>query len=277
MSFYSLKVDPGPLSELAVITGASSGIGAEFARQLAASHKTLWLIGRRQQKLKQLAEQLRSNFAVDAQVMIMDLSDQSVIDQLAVQLQQQKHLSMLINNAGYAEDGDFHELDWQKHKDIMNVHVEATLKLSYAALKVMAANGQGAIINVSSVASFLATAKSPLYGPSKAFVRSLSETLAVNYKEQNIKIQALCPGFTITDFHEKIGLDPASFYKDHGIMRSWSSEYVVRKSLHDLQRGKVVSVPGWNYQLIVMLLRRLPISWLLRMAASGDKSHRYTE
>ncbi len=272
-----LKTGFYPLSKLAVITGATSGIGAEYARQLAATHNILWLIGRREQKLNQFAEELRSQYDVEALVMIMDLSDQSVIDQLAVQLQQQTQLSTLINNAGYAEDGDFHELEWQKHKDIMNVHVEATLKLSYAALNVMSANGQGTIINVSSVASFMPTPSSPLYGPTKAFVRSLAETLAVNYKDRNIKIQALCPGFTITDFHKKIGIDPDSFYKDRGFMRSWSSEYVVRKSLQDLQRGKVVSVPGWNYQLIVMLLRRLPISWLQWMASSGSKSHRYTE
>ena len=272
-----MNTGPGPLPELAVITGATSGIGAEFARQLAASHKTLWLIGRREQKLNQLAEELRSEHDVDAQVMIMDLSDQSIIDQLAEQLQQQTRLSTLINNAGYAEDGDFHELDWQKHKDIMNVHVGATLKLSYAALNVMSANAQGNIINVSSVASFLPTPSSPLYGPTKAFVRSLSETLAVNYKDRNIKIQALCPGFTITDFHEKIGIEPDSFYKDRGLMRAWSSEYVVKKSLRDLQRGKVVSVPGWNYQLIVMLLRRLPINCLQWMAGKGSKNHRYTD
>ncbi|MFT5133303.1 MAG: short-subunit dehydrogenase [Gammaproteobacteria bacterium] len=265
------------MNKLAVITGATSGIGAEFARQLAQTHKTLWLIGRREQKLNQLAENLRSRYGIEALVMIMDLSDQSLIDELASQLQEQTQLSTLVNNAGYAEDGDFHKLDWRLHQDIMNVHVDATLKLSYAALKVMSSNGQGTIINVSSVASFLPTPNSPLYGPTKAFIRSFSETLAVKYKAHNIRIQALCPGFTITDFHEKIGLDPDSFYKDRGIMRAWSSEFVVKKSLLDLQKGKVVSVPGWNYKLIVMLLRILPISWISRMVSGGDTSHRYSE
>jgi uncharacterized protein len=265
------------VDKLAVITGATSGIGAEFARQLAPAHKVLWLIGRREQKLNQLAEDLHSQFGIEACVMIMDLSDQSVIDQLALQLEQQTQLSTLVNNAGYAKDGEFHKLDWRLHKDIMNVHVEATLKLSHAALKVMSANSFGTIINVSSVASFLPTPSSPLYGPTKAFIRSFSETLAVKYKECNIKIQALCPGFTVTDFHEKIGLDPDDFYKDRGFKRSWSSEFVVKKSLEDLQKGKIVSVPGWNYKLIVMLLRRLPISWVLRMVAGQEASHRYSE
>jgi uncharacterized protein len=265
------------VDKLAVITGATSGIGAEFARQLAATHQELWLIGRREQKLNQLAEDLRAQHGVETHVMIMDLSDQSVIDQLALQLQEQSQLSTLVNNAGYAEDGEYHKLDWRLHQDIMNVHVEATLKLSYAALQVMTANKQGSIINVSSVASFLPTPSSPLYGPTKAFIRSFSESLAIKYKDYNIKIQALCPGFTVTDFHEKIGLNPDSFYKERGLARSWSSKFVVRKSLQDLQKGKVVSVPGWNYKLIVTVLRLLPISLILRILYKQGTSHRYSE
>ena len=264
------------MSDLAVITGATSGIGAEFARQLAPLHKTLWLIGRREQKLNQLAEDLHAQYGIEAVVMIMDLSDRKVIEQLAEQLKQQSGLSTLINNAGYSEDGDFHSIEWLKHSDIMNVHVEATLRLSYVALKIMSENRQGSIINVASVASFIPTPNSPLYGPTKTFIRSLSESLAPVYKEKNVNIQALCPGFTITDFHEKIGLDPAAFYKSHGFMRSWSSEFVVKQSLEDLKKGKVVSVPGWNYKLIVMALRRLPINWVLWISSERGKGARYS-
>ena len=164
--------------------------------------------------------------------------------------------------------------DWKKHDDIMHVHVQATLKLSYAALHVMAANGNGSIINVSSVAAFVPTPGSPLYGPTKAFVRSLSESLAITYEDNGIRVQALCPGYVITDFHEKIGLDPDKFYQKSGFMRALTPEYTVKQSLLDLQRGKIVSVPGWNYRLIIMLLRRLPLNWLYKRARKGDKSHR---
>ena len=263
------------MTRLAVITGATSGIGAEFARQLSATHQTLWLIGRREEKLNQLAVELQRKHDVEPVVMIMDLSAPAVIDDLAVKIRNQPRLSVLVNNAGYAEDGIFHEMDWQKHDDIMHVHVQATLKLSHAALNVMAANDNGSIINVSSVASFMPTPGSPLYGPTKAFIRSLSETLAIRYSDSGIKIQALCPGFTITDFHEKIGLEPEQFYKKSGFARAWTSEYVVRKSLDDLQRGKAVSVPGWNYQVGVMLLRRLPLAWLHKMVGGDNMSHRY--
>ena len=266
---------PGPQQiNLAVITGATSGIGAAFARQLAATHQTLWLIGRREEKLKQLAAGLQEKHDVDPVVIIMDLSDPAVIDDLAVKIRNQPRLSFLVNNAGYAEDGVFHEMDWQKHDDIMHVHVQATLKLSHAALNVMAANGNGSIINVSSIAAFVPTPSSPLYGPTKAFVRSLSESLAIIYDGSGIRIQALCPGYTITDFHERLGLDPDTFYRKSGLMRAWTSEYTVKQSLTDLRQGKIVSVPGWNYRLLLMLLRRLPLTWLHKTAASGDKSHR---
>ena len=225
--------------------------------------------------MKQLAAGLQKKHDVDPVVMIMDLSDPAVIDDLAAKIRNQPRLGFLVNNAGYAEDGVFHEMAWQKHDDIMHVHVQATLKLSHAALTVMAANGSGSIINVSSVASFIATPSSPLYSPTKAFITSLSETLAIRYEDSDIKIQALCPGYTITDFHEKIGLDPDTFYRKSGFVRAWTSEFVVRKSLHDLRRGKIVSVPGWNYQIMVMILRRLPLGWLHRMAGRGNKSHRY--
>ena len=125
------------MSDLAVITGATSGIGAEFARQLAPLHKTLWLIGRREQKLNQLAKDLHAQYGIEAVVMIMDLSDRKVIEQLTEQLKQQSGLSTLINNAGYSEDGDFHSIEWQKHSDIMNFHVEATLRLSYVVWLVL--------------------------------------------------------------------------------------------------------------------------------------------
>lgn len=265
------------MSKLAVITGASSGIGAEFARQLAVTYKIMWLIGRREEKLQALADSLREQHGVDARVMLMDLSDDVVIDKLGQELEKQTGLEMLVNNAGYAEDGAFHELEWKKHQAIMNVHLQTTLKLSHAALATMVRNDRGSIINVASVASFIPTPSSPLYGPTKAFLLSFTQSLAGAYQDTGLKFQALCPGFTVTDFHEKIGLNPREFYKEHGLVKSWTAEYVVRKSLNDLDRNVVVSVPGWNYKFIVMLVRRLPLSWLLAMVSRGNKSHRYSE
>ena len=263
--------------KLAVITGASSGIGAEFARQLAGSHKSMWLIGRREEKLQSLAQELSNDHGVSARCMVLDLSAVENINSLADEMGQEESLDMLVNNAGYAEDGEYHELEWKKHQDITNVHIYASMKLAHVALGVMVQNGSGSIINVASVASFIPTPSSPLYGPTKAFLRSFSESLASIYGDKGIQVQALCPGYTVTDFHEKIGLDPDEFYKDSGLMRSWSSEYVVRESLRDLKRKKAVSIPGWNYKLVVALLRRLPLGWIGPMVSSGNKSHRYNK
>lgn len=265
------------MNKLAVITGATSGIGAEFARQLAASHQRIWLIGRRQAELNKVAENLRQNKLSQISVKIMDLSDPAIIEELAQSLQTEAALETLINNAGYAEDGAYQDVDWIKHEALLNVHVQATLRLSHVALNIMKVKERGTIINVCSVASYIPTPLSTLYGASKALIRSFSEALAIENNSNNIKIQALCPGFTITDFHEKLGLDPDKFYKKQGMIRSWSSEYVVTQSLKDLDNGKVVSIPGWNYKIIVLLLRRLPIWFLLWMLGRGDKTHRYSE
>ena len=265
------------MNKLAVITGATSGIGAEFARQLAPTHERLWLLGRRQEKLEQLARQLEKDFKVTASVKILDLSDPGTIENLAQELLAETELYTLVNNAGYAEDGFFHETEWQKQNQLVNVHIEATLRLSHAALQVMPEHDGRCIINVSSVASFIPTPASTLYGATKALIRNFSEALAVENHKRGIRVQALCPGFTITDFHEKLGLNPDKFYKKRGIMRSWTSEYVVRESLKDLAAGRVVSVPGWNYKLLVMVLRRLPIRFHLWLLGRGDISHRYSE
>lgn len=263
------------VKKLAVVTGATSGIGAEFARQLAIGHQEIWLIGRREEKLQQLSAELAERYQCDAKVMIRDLGDREVIAQLAAEMVEQEHLTTLINNAGYAEDGDFHAMEWQQHDAIMNVHVDATLRLSHAALSVMVPRNRGDIINVASVASFIPTPSSPLYGPTKTYIRALSETLAAKYNNGSIRIQALCPGFTITDFHERIGIDPKTFYKSSGLMRSWTSSFVVNCSLEDLDRGRAVSVPGWNYKLAVAVLRHLPL-WSFPVLFGGKKkSHRY--
>ncbi len=145
--------------------------------------------------------------------------------------------------------------------------------MTHAALPLLlAANGR--LINVASIASWLPTPQSALYGPTKAFVRSFSETLALSYHNRGLQVQALCPGFTVTDFHYKLGLDPQRFYRSRGMMRAWSAEQVVERSLSDLRRGRIVCVPGWNYRLIVLALRHAPMR-LLHWAQRRTRVARY--
>lgn len=141
------------MTRLAVITGATSGIGAEFARQLAPRCDQLWLVGRRGAELRAVAQELEQQHAVSCRILLLDLSQTDNIDELGRQLEQQEGLEFLVNNAGYADDGRFHEMPWHNHDALLKVHVEATVKLSHSALQVMARRNSGSIINLASVAS----------------------------------------------------------------------------------------------------------------------------
>lgn len=246
---------------LALITGGTSGIGAAYAELLAEAGYSLILIGRRQPELTAVCDRLAGQFGIAAEPVLADLSVASERQALAQRITALSRLDVLINNAGYSQDGLYGDVSWPKQQALLDVHVQATCELSYAALPLLLAQS-GALINVSSVASWLPTPQSALYGPTKVFVRSFSETLALGYARQGLKVQALSPGFTVTDFHEKLGIDPDKFYRSKGFMRAWSARSVVQKSWRDLHRGRIVSIPGWNYRLIVALLRHLPMRWL---------------
>jgi short-subunit dehydrogenase len=246
---------------MALITGGTSGIGAAYAELLAQAGHALILVGRRQPELTAVCQKLAAQYDVSAEPLIIDLSVAVERVELAQRIRALPRLDVLINNAGYSQDGRYGDVSWPEQQALLDVHVQATCELSHAALPLLLANA-GALINVASVASWLPTPQSALYGPTKAFVRSFSETLAVAYCRQGLSVQALCPGFTVTDFHQKLGLNPQTFYRTTGIMRAWSAQSVVQKSWRDLQRGRIVSIPGWNYRLIVLLLRHLPMRWL---------------
>lgn len=258
---------------LALITGATSGIGAAYAELLAQEGFDLILTGRRERELAQVCEQLTQRFGVQVEPILVDLALAAERQALVQRLGSLPRLDMLINNAGYACDGDFGAIDWDAHQALLDVHIQAVCELSYAALPLLLAQ-RGRLVNVASVASWLPTPQSALYGPTKAFVRVFSETLALSYGGQGVRVQALCPGFTVTDFHWKLGIDPQRFYKSHGLMRAWSAATVVKCSWRDLQRGRIVSVPGWNYRLVVALLRHMPMR-LLHWAMSRAKVARY--
>jgi len=246
---------------LALITGGTSGIGAAYAELLADAGYDLILIGRREQQLTSVCAGLTSQFGVTAEPLLADLSVAVERQALAQRIIALPRLDVLINNAGYSKDGLYGDVSWVEQQALLDVHVQATCELSHAALPLLL-DQKGVLINVASVASWLPTPQSALYGPTKAFIRSFSETLGLGYARQGLKVQALSPGFTVTDFHEKLGIAPEKFYRSSGIMRAWSAQSVVHKSWRDVQRGRIISIPGWNYRLIVVLLRHLPMRWL---------------
>jgi len=260
---------------LAVITGATSGIGAAYAEAFAQQGYHLLLTGRREQELSRLAERLRQEFNVDVTLQIGDLSDHQDLQALVDTVTQLPALDALVNNAGYAVDGRLGDVDWPQHQRLLDVHVTATTQLTHAALPNLI-NAQGILINVASVASWTPTAQSALYGPTKAYVRTFTESVGLAYRHDGLQALALCPGFTITDFHSRMGIDPDTFYTKKGFTRSWTARQVVAQSFKDLEKGRLISVQGWNYKLIVFLVRHLPMRWLFA-ALGRSKSARFTK
>jgi short-subunit dehydrogenase len=240
-------------SKTALITGASAGLGAEFARQLAARGYHLILTARRQERLEELAAGLEKESGTTCEVLVADLSQTDGIQTVAECIARQSELHLLVNNAGFGLRDTFSKSDPALLNDMLHVHFSAAVLLSRSALPGMISRHQGDIINVASMAGFIPL-RSVLYGSSKAFLISFSQALDLELTGTGVHVQALCPGFTHTEFHDAQGT--ASFI-NHSIPRIlWlTSEQVVRHSLRDLPHHKVISIPGLQYQIIGFLMR----------------------
>lgn len=260
---------------LAIITGATSGIGAAYADAFAQRGYNLLLAGRREKELSELADRLSQQYSIMAELQLGDLSDPKDLQALVDKVSSLPGLDALINNAGYAVDGRLADVDWSQQQALLDVHVTATTQLTHAALPNLL-KAKGILINVASVASWIPTAQSALYGPTKAYVRSFTESVGLAYRAEGLRALALCPGFTITDFHSRMGLNPDTFYKEKGFTKAWTAEQVVAQSFKDLEKGRLISVQGWNYKLMVALVRHLPMR-LLFAALGRSKSARFTK
>jgi short-subunit dehydrogenase len=246
---------------LAAITGASSGIGATFARKLAPDHDLL-LIARRLDRLKQLADELADQHGAHAESFEADLTQERDLAAVAEKLAADERLALLVNNAGFGTPGRFWEADLVAQEAMHKLHVMATLKLTHAALRNMVARDSGAVVNVASVAAFIRSARSTSYCATKSWMAVFTEALYLELRSvrSNVSIQALCPGFTYSEFHDVAGLDrrglaPASFWL--------STDEVVEASLDGLRRGKLFVIPGWRYRVLTSLLgkeRHIPPS-----------------
>ena len=251
---------------LAVITGASSGIGMVFARKLASSYDLL-LIARRRERLDALASELAAQHGSVVEVLAADLTDNDALSAVADRIAGESNLGMLVNNAGFGFRGAFWETDLGVIERMHQLHVMATVRLSHAALRVLVAQNRGAVINVASVAAFGQRAGSASYGATKSWLTAFTEGLYLDLKRAGsaVTVQALCPGFTYSEFHDIIGEDrqtlaPASLWM--------TAEDVVDESLGALGDGSLFVVPGWRYKFMISVLTKLP-TWLkLRVEAS---------
>jgi len=254
---------------VAVITGASSGLGMVFARKLAPRHD-LVLVARRGDRLEALAAELRGQCGSEVTVLAADLTDQSGLAIVAERIATEPELALLVNNAGFGARGFFWESDLDDQDRMHRLHITAILRLSHAALKTMVPKNSGAIINVASVAAFVRRSGSVSYGATKTWITTFTEGIYVELKtiESSVKVQALCPGFTFTDFHDTIKVKRS----DMAAPALWlRADFVVDESLKALASGRLFVVPGWRYKLIVGVLSILPIRLRLFFEAAGTK------
>ncbi|MFZ0960800.1 MAG: SDR family oxidoreductase [Terriglobia bacterium] len=255
---------------LAVVTGASSGIGSVFARALAARGYDLALVARREDRLRQLANELSAHFHANCTLLKADLTREAELLSVEEFLARAPNLQLLVNNAGFGSRGRFYEAPVESQDAMHRLHVLATMRLTHAALRNLTARNQGAIINVASVAAYVPRPGSTSYYATKAWMTCFTEGLHLELRSagSRVRVQALCPGFTMTEFHDVLGID-RSF-----ISKAWwmPAEEVVRASLEGLEKGKVFVVPGWRYKLLVSLLRMLPRGVLHFALARGPAS-----
>jgi uncharacterized protein len=239
----------------ALVTGATSGIGAAFARRLASEQYDLVLVARDAERLRATAEELSAH-GVSTEVLVADLADDAPGGGCALV---EKRLAaggidLLVNNAGFTTHAPFDSGDVEDEDRMLRVNVRAVLRLAHAAIPAMLAAGGGGIINVSSVAGFFPTAGGPTYAASKAYVTALSEGLAAEFTDRGVAVTALCPGFTRTEFHQRAGI-PTGGIAD----RMWlDADTLVEEALADHRRKRSISVPGWQYKALTEIGRLTP-------------------
>jgi hypothetical protein len=247
----------------ALVTGATAGIGLEFARQLAARGHDLVLVARDTARLETVAGDLQATYGVGAEVLTADLVDR---DQLAVVEERvaslDRPVDLLVNNAGFGLKKRFGDNDVEQEQAMLDVLVVAVMRLSHAALGAMSARGRGGIINVSSVAAFLPRGS---YSAAKAYVNSFGAWASGEYRPKGVTVTTLCPGFTKTEFHERMSVRRGTGYL-------WlEADFLVSECLSDFDKGKAMSVPGGQYKVITAATRMVPTRVAQRFQNIGRK------
>ncbi len=243
---------------LALVTGASSGIGAVFARKLAARGYDLLLVARDAARLAALQAEL-AGLGAGARMIVADLATDAGLETTEAALTAAGRLDLLVNNAGFGSTGTLAESPLATQEQMLRLHVLAVNRLSRAALQLMRPAKRGGIITVSSVASFVSSPGNVNYCATKTYQRIFSESLATECARDGIRVQALCPGFTHTEFHQRMSFDqkksaPAFLWLD--------ADTVVETSLRQFEAdGPVVCIPGVQYKAIVFLARHIPL-WI---------------
>ncbi len=252
----------------ALVTGASSGIGAAFARRLAREGHDLVIVARSRPDLEALREECAERHAVEVEVLPADLTRPEALRRVEERLAEGHGFDLLVNNAGFGTAGRFADSDVDREEQEIQLNVIALVRLARAALGPMTARGRGAIINVSSLAGLGPYPYTATYGATKAFVNSFSEALSEELRGSGVRVQALLPGFTRTAFQQRAGIDPSTI-PDFAWMEP---EAVVDASLAALARGAAVCVPGLGYRALAGVSGLVPRAAFRRIVAAVQAS-----
>ena len=246
----------------ALVTGASSGIGHEMAMQLATSGVHVIAVARRADRLELLASQFKN-----VEVLVADLTSTAGLGLVESRIADAtlKPIDLVVNNAGFGSSGLMHEIDVDRLSREINLNVGALTRLSHAAVKVMAPRGRGYLLNVSSVASFQASPRLAVYSATKAYVTSLSEALYEEMRGTGVRVTALCPGLTRTEFQSISSTEQYS--RDFPAFAWLDVTDVARAGLRDVARGRALSVPGALYKGLVAVSDLAPRFLVRRISA----------
>ena len=258
----------------ALITGASSGIGLEIAKNLAERGYNLVLTARREDLLESLANDITSKTDVKVDFISKDLSKKDAPKQIFEFCESKNYqIDFLVNNAGYGIKTSFHETDIDVEEDFIRVLGTSVIMLTKLFLQKMLKNGTGKIMIVSSVASFAApSAIQPLYGPIKTFMNRFSDSININYKHKGITSTAVCPGFTVTGFHTASGVQEEMDRVPKFMV--FSAERIAKEAIEATLAGKALCIPTKTYKFLVFLLKNIPQS-ILRLIGTALAPGRY--
>lgn len=251
----------------ALITGSTAGIGAAFARRLAADGHDLVLVARDVKRLKEQATELHDQHGIEAEVLPADLAEEAGIAALEARLADARRpVDLLVNNAGFGNKGQFLEVSMADELRMLKVHCEAVLRLTSAAAGAMRERGRGGVVNVASVAAFVPRGT---YGASKAWVVQFTQGAARDLAGTGVRLMALCPGFVRTEFHQRAGMGtdniPGWMWLD--------ADKLVSAALADLARGKTLSVPDARYKALMGVVKLAPRGLLGGVSSRAGRTY----
>ena len=252
------------------MTGASSGLGEVFARRLAVRGYDLILVARRKDRLEVLAAELRAKHGTESEIIVADLTSDADLARVEERIRATSNLEVLVNNAGFGTLKRFWVEPVESQDAMHRLHVLTTMRLTHEALPGMIARNAGYIINVSSVSAFVREGGGVSYPATKAWVNRFTETLAGELRavDSKVRVQALCPGFTYTEFHDVLQMDRGF------VGPKWwlPAEFVVEESLKGADRGELFVIPGARYKFMAWCLQHLPKAMIRALMPSGVKN-----